>query len=798
MINEINLNKLFDIFIENEELTTKDFNNNGFNSNDITNLIKKDIIKRVSRAHYVVSYDVLFQYGNTQKQNRNYVLSNKIFKKCFESKPNMYEACFELLCDSIIKKEYDEFIYIEKLLDSNIPYYVSNAKLFLYMLNEFIDIPSNLKKYLENLTFQELKVLSDEESNQEIILLNKVKGVIFKKNYNQALKSLNNLTSNYEFNNYYKTLKILLIYVITQEKKASETILDLIEKNDYEKIVTYLENKKGNLSTYNKHILTLTKELISINKTKEVPKISVYETALLSDAIKGHNYDLALEIYKNLFYDVEDSAIYMLLLELCKTRDEIILKKQQEKLKQEEKNIEKYYSNLFKSLIENDIDNAFKYLRQYLILTNKCEYEFLIVNLIKLGIVEQDLSFSKAMIVLTGIRRNSFKFVLSKYVEDFYLMLSNNKLKEAKIYLDIISNSTKVLGEEIKIDSLLMKLNQKEQELKNKNNEYNKTNTLDKLISFKDIEEPNRFFEVLKEKEEKVNGIKENNILQNIASEKDFIDKKHQELLKNKGIILLNPMNKERMDLIRDIVSEYSDMRVFSINFNEKKYLVLKYTPYIEKMDIKSLVTEGKKAYKEYDYETSINKFLEVLQMRRPSSYIYSMIGLSYLKRKEINKAISYLMAATDIGKKNNENFDYTLLIEKLMGINKEYDYKPIVKMEQSDFDEEVISSDDELKIERIVNLIAKTGLGVNDACEKLGMNYEEVNIINLLFAKKYYSQGDMKKGDLFLKTVEESKNKTKEVVDLINEIRNNKLFYINRTNEKSKRLSLSIQPRKR
>lgn len=54
-----------------------------------------------------------------------------------------------------------------------------------------------------------------------------------------------------------------------------------------------------------------------------------------------------------------------------------------------------------------------------------------------------------------------------------------------------------------------------------------------------------------------------------------------------------------------------------------------------------------------------------------------------------------------------------------------------------------------------------------------------------------------MKKGDQFLKSVEQSKNKTETTINLFNEIQKNKRFYVNRPSEKPRQLSLKCQPKK-
>ena len=68
MINEENLNKLYEGIINGNELTTKELNSYGFNSKDLKELIEQGSLERVRRGHYSFhSIDKLFYYGKKSK-----------------------------------------------------------------------------------------------------------------------------------------------------------------------------------------------------------------------------------------------------------------------------------------------------------------------------------------------------------------------------------------------------------------------------------------------------------------------------------------------------------------------------------------------------------------------------------------------------------------------------------------------------------------------------------------------------------------------------------------------------------
>ena len=96
-----------------------------------------------------------------------------------------------------------------------------------------------------------------------------------------------------------------------------------------------------------------------------------------------------------------------------------------------------------------------------------------------------------------------------------------------------------------------------------------------------------------------------------------------------------------------------------------------------------------------------------------------------------------------------------------------------------------------------IHSYIIATGLDVYSVCVKLGLSQEEIDIVELIYAKEFYAQGNMNMGDLFLNFVEKSKNKTAKVIKIMEEIEKNKRFYQNRLDDNVFDLVLTLKPKK-
>lgn len=82
----------------------------------------------------------------------------------------------------------------------------------------------------------------------------------------------------------------------------------------------------------------------------------------------------------------------------------------------------------------------------------------------------------------------------------------------------------------------------------------------------------------------------------------------------------------------------------------------------------------------------------------------------------------------------------------------------------------------------------------LQDACTSLGYSDDEINIIRIIFAKKYYIQGNASKGGEFLKAAIQSEKKNVFVLSLIKEIQANKTLYICQKETSGQILSLNFK----
>lgn len=447
-----------------------------------------------------------------------------------------------------------------------------------------------------------------------------------------------------------------------------------------------------------------------------------------------------------------------------------------------------------KELSNNNLDNAFRSIYAYLSLFDKNEYEFLVINLIKLDLINKDYGFNRLINILNNLS-NDYYFDENYYIKCLYESLKENKVKESEIYLDIVSKRNKELRKiEFKtkeekyqyyhqlaisrINTAASILGTNYSEILNiikKNNLSFSVFDLGNLV----VTNPSEFIKL-------VNGEYLKTKKTSINPHQKIIEAKIAELKQGKGFVILGKMNNEEINSIKEVIRKIPDVAYFTVGTNNIKTVALKHRIPRSKQscNLKKLINEAKVAYDSGDYEKSINLQKEILAIGKPRATTFVKIGLAYMKQFKTKSAIKYLSMATELSIQEKGNYDFTDLIDALSKRNKDEQKNFLtkkIKMTEQDFVQE--ENFGIINFKEIETLIV-SGMSITDACLKFNLNEEQINIVKLIFARKCYSNEDYITGDNIIKHVERSKNKTSLVIQLINEIRKNKKFYKNRVNE--------------
>lgn len=768
--------KLLNIIMEDPTkiLTTELLNKCNYTLTDINKLIEDRILKKEEDGSYsFLSVDELLRYIKTLEKNTNKPKTKqkvKMFlKRCYEMSSHHLELAHELFLGCIEENDYIQALeYLEPLAKTENKYYNEDSNFYLFLLNYIADMPYLYNKYANSLSLCDIKVNSDNQRYNNIEEINEIREAVYYHHFHYAIKLFNNLFNTDELATNEIITKNLLLQAVATKTSTEEKILNYVKRNKYQEIIEFLikQQNQRKLSLKEEAILKIVTEIINITNKCEIPEKTTLEYKKLYDAIGGGNYEIALKLCKKnnkrKGIKKEEDILYILLIKinyLIEQYDPFAMGNQNYDFFTNNDNKSGLFPDIIRHLTNSDTKGAFKCLEEHLEKINKKQYEYLIIELIKLSIIEKDQEFAKPMTMLSNIANDDYIFETSDYIKGFNTMLSQHKIEEARIYLNII----------LKADSLGYKCNTKE------------------LLQ-----------NALKSAEKMVNYSRKSEDLNNETNDPDirFAKSQYYLLLEKKGIIILEHMDDNvARKICKYLSSNYDDVKTFSIGDGSQKRIVLRYSPFFdEEVNIKELIEKGEKYWKRNDLESFIKVYTTLLEFGNPTSYIYSKLGLAYLYTEKKQMAVDFLTIATELSKQKKQKYDYTNLINTI-DVPDSDDEKPYFVMSEDTFSNDTQENYGIENIEQIIADIIELGLPVRLACQQLGIPDNKINKILLVCAKRYYCQGDIEKGDHFLSVVESTKGKTKEISGIIREIRENKKFYQNRNQEGVPTLVLKIKP---
>lgn len=798
MITEDRINQVYLNMLEQPELTTKDLKEIGFTPNDLTNLVKLGRLNRVRKGYYVVSAKELYDYGKSLLKKREYDKAYLVFSKCNELEPTNINTLLQLFSQSITMKNYDKaFEYFEQIFNEEncLENNKSENYLYLYLLSFLTEIPSKYKVILDNLSLSDVEakkmtpLYSVDEANQ-------IRKSILEQRFKLALNSLKLKTKERGFSSFRENI---LKNLLTQARQAREEIynslVECVDNKDYEKIILLLEEeqKKHQLSLNLENLLFLARDYIKIKEIGQVPKTPDYTINNTFNAIAHHNYKRALELLveynERTGKQASNNFLYAFLVDINELIDSLSIQKENEQLVlsgfEAEKEItgeqlkipgfdeaEISYATLVSSLIGHKVEEANDVIDKYLTQRGIIKYRYLIDNLLAISTLENDLSYSKAMFELANISNGTYKLDISSYIQLFYMYFVNGQYEIANHYLMIIEGSNELIPNKINVELLRDSLSSKRGYGKEEKNVVNDIVSDKEIVSQEDIQSTT----IIPIKE------KTNNDNQDVQ----FINDKIALFETGEDIVVLRAMDQLRRKRIHNIVASIPSVKSFSVGTDNKRHIVLTNSPYIStKVNKRELANEGDKAYREQDYDHCIECYRTLLYIVKPNPNVYAKLGLSYMKKKDIKRAVEYLTVATELSKENNGTYDFTELIGKLTRKSVTIEEKkPNFVMSEKEFSTEENNYGVQY-ISEISEMVFKQGMSLEAACQKFNYDINQMNIIRLIYAEEYYQASDYKSGDALVKLVVNSKNKSKRVKNTLERVLARKCFYKNRPKEK-------------
>ncbi len=456
-----NLTDLYDIVINEEELTTGKIKDLGYNSHDITYLVTNGFLQRISRGKYIfTNCKELEDYAYEAKRNKEFEKYHKINDYLFNNEPSS-----EIAKNKILYEMYD-YNYDECLRAIDYLYTIDDEQCFanscLYLMGYITNLTGSYLEKYKQITIDDLA------SNEQFLENN-----IYYYKFNQITAKIGE--DNKDFNS------IILFALANHARHVrynnDQKIIKSIKNKDYMSLVDYYSQIKENRKYSRNEIIcfNLLSDYTKMDYTGVTPQVLGDNAKTVNEAIKMRDYKKALSyIYKN--DDYHESVIGLLLNDIVLQINNI---EAQQKIT-DDKTVN--LVDIINCLTINDMDTALYFIDKYLSIMGKTEYRGLVKNIVKLCAVEEDFTYTDAIITLDSVVNTSdYEFKPEEYVTKLYQSLASKNVDETQLLVTVINEGNKFAQKPVDIRNIENKVSVLSTD-KN-NNKHKKTNI--KLMSKK-------------------------------------------------------------------------------------------------------------------------------------------------------------------------------------------------------------------------------------------------------------------------------------------------------------------------
>lgn len=385
--------KLFDVFVFNNEISTRDLLGYGFSKYDLELLVKNGTIvrERVGVYSYVGDLDTCLE----------------LFLKRLEAN----NISGVLKCIDVLESKYSDKV---------------DYKLWLYMLGSVNKLPDKYRNMIFDVNYSKYEFDDRGDSYKEF------RDRIYKGQFYLAGVQANGLLGDSIED---KITSILLDEISEIEKENYEKTMTLIRSKNYDELYKMYEilASQRPLSFSEKGVYLLSKDIISDEKLveRQGPSRNVV------DLIYLRRYSQALKEYRKENRRASNRMYPLVLVAADRVKIE-----------------NAKFEDIIEAVTNGEVDDILEKVRLYLTKIGCSNYVKYVNDLVLLGELDRDELYSEAMFELSLICKGNFKFDATRFTQDFYIALYNKDFKRAKICLDIVSHSRTFNGPKIDVTKM--------------------------------------------------------------------------------------------------------------------------------------------------------------------------------------------------------------------------------------------------------------------------------------------------------------------------------------------------------
>lgn len=672
MINFKNEKNMYDMFIDKDILTTQELLSAGFTNKDLTRLIECGKLKRVKRGFYELeNAQGLFKYTQIlfSKRYRDLDRAMKGLKRCIELEPDNGSIQTRMFLNAVIVGDFEQALRSFEVLEkTEKEEYKKDQNMWLYLLSFVVELPEEYKKRVQEMKLEDMLTLATDKRYSDKLLQNRIRNAVYNHHFKEAQELSKTLTKDCDKKIGVIITEKLLSKVIYANVQEHDKLYNLIVNGEYEEAKRLLVEAKElhGINPADEQFLIVLSDLISILEDKKVPEVEpTREIISFNEALLAHDYKKVLEIYRcsaNRKFSKSSKFMGILLervngeiskLELTSKADEV------EVLEEKDDNSDELFTNITRSLLEQDVDKAFALLDSYLSSIEKSNFRGYVADLIKLSLLKKDISFSEPILLLSVLSRDEFDFNVATYIQDFYFNVARKKFKEAAIYLDILSMSEELGGVSIPTADLKEKLIE---------------DAAAEGITKEELGIKEKVVEKVKPVAVESQDVSSDETIESLLEEDKpyFIVDAIDDILHDVNMMMLEPMSDEDIEKVVKETTATSKVQAIVIQeeTGEKRVVLRYYDKYGPYVNISETLKAANEKYKNWEYNEAIDLYQSVLpKLETPRSFIFARLGNCYRQTTfdgDYSKAIDYYTMAMAQSSGEDKPLDFTATISSL------------------------------------------------------------------------------------------------------------------------------------
>lgn len=385
--------KLFDVFVFNNEISTRDLLRYGFSKYDLELLVKNGTIvrERVGVYSYAGDLDTCLE----------------LFLKRLEAN----NISGVLKCIEVLESKYSDKV---------------DYKLWLYMLGCVNKLPDKYRNMIFDVNYSKYEFDDRGDSYKEF------RDRIYKGQFYLAGVQANGLLGDSIED---KITSILLDEISEIEKENYDKTMTLIRSKNYDELYKMYEilASQRPLSFSERGVYLLTGDLVSDEELRERQGPS----RNIVDLIYLRRYAQALNDFRKENRRASNRMYPLVLVAADRVKIE-----------------NSKFEDIVEAVTNGEVGNILEKVRLYLTKIGCSNYVKYVNDLVLLGDLDRDELFSDAMVDLSLICNGRFEFDATRFIQDFYIALYNKDFKRAKICLDIVSHSRTFNGPKIDVTKM--------------------------------------------------------------------------------------------------------------------------------------------------------------------------------------------------------------------------------------------------------------------------------------------------------------------------------------------------------